>query len=50
MGSSIHPEHVDIFHRGPREALYAWWSNESNKVDPDSLLTWETHALDAPDT
>jgi|TARA_B100000073_G_scaffold123220_1_gene100557 hypothetical protein len=50
MGSSIHPEHVDVFHRGPRDALFGWWANESNKVDPDSLLTWETHALDAPDT
>ena len=50
MGSSIHPEHVDVFHRGPRDTLFGWWANESNKVDPDSLLTWETHALDAPDT
>ena len=50
MGSSIHPEHIDVFHRGPREALYNWWCQESNKMHPDAYLTWDTHALDAPQT
>ena len=46
LGSSIHPEHIDAFHKGPRDAILGWWQNESNKMEIDGYFNWDTHALD----
>ena len=46
LGSSIHPEHIDAFHKGPRDAILGWWQNESNKMELDGYFNWDTHALD----
>jgi hypothetical protein len=41
LGSTIHPEHVDIYHRGSREGLLAWWQNESNKMQVEDFFQFE---------
>jgi GR25 family glycosyltransferase involved in LPS biosynthesis len=32
LGSSIHDDHVDTFHRKSYEGLWQFWKNESNKI------------------
>jgi hypothetical protein len=27
LGSSIHPEHIDVFHRGSHDGLLQFWSS-----------------------
>ena len=46
LGSTIHPDHIDVFHRAPRDSILAWWENESNKMELDKFFHWETHVLD----
>jgi len=33
LGSTIHPEHIDIFHRRSHDAILDYWQNESNKLE-----------------
>lgn len=33
LGSSIHNDHLDSFHRSSHEGLWNFWRNESNKID-----------------
>jgi hypothetical protein len=43
MGSSIHPEHIEIFHRASYNGVAQFW-NESNKIeDWKSLMNWDAY-------
>jgi hypothetical protein len=33
LGSSIHAEHVDTFHRSSHDGLWQFWRNESADID-----------------
>jgi hypothetical protein len=45
LGSTIHPEHVDVFHKGSRDGLIAWWQNESNKMEVHQFFDFEFNNL-----
>lgn len=45
LGSTIHPEHVDVFHKGSRDGLIAWWQNESNKMEIHQFFDFEFNNL-----
>jgi hypothetical protein len=45
LGSTIHPEHVDVFHKGSRDGLLAWWQNESNKMETHQFFEFEFNNL-----
>ena len=45
LGSTIHPEHVDVFHKGSRDGLIAWWQNESNKMEIHHFFDFEFNNL-----
>lgn len=45
LGSTIHPEHVDVFHSGSRNGLLAWWQNESNKMEVHQFFEFEFNNL-----
>jgi hypothetical protein len=32
MGSSIHKEHVEVFHRSSHEGLTNFWKNQVNQI------------------
>jgi hypothetical protein len=38
LGSSIHPEHVDIFHRSSHDGILNYWKNEVNKLEDWRVL------------
>jgi len=37
LGSCIHPEHVDVFHRSSYEGLYNFWTNQANQFSDESI-------------
>jgi hypothetical protein len=45
LGSTIHPEHVDVFHKGSRDGLISWWQNESNKMEIHQFFDFEFNNL-----
>lgn len=45
LGSTIHPEHVDVYHRGSREGLISWWQNESGKMKVEDFFKFEFNNL-----
>jgi len=38
LGSTIHPEHVDVFHKGSHDGILNYWKNESNKLEDWRVL------------
>lgn len=38
LGSSIHPEHIEIFHRQSHDGILGFWQNESNKLSDFKVL------------
>ena len=41
LGSSIHPEHIEIFHRQSHDGILNYWMNEVNKLSsPDVLFDY----------
>ena len=45
LGSSIHPEHIDAFHKTSREGLDHWWTNQSADMPIDKFFEYDTHEL-----
>ena len=43
LGSSIHPEHIDIFHRGNHEALWNYWKNASAGVNIKEFMDYDPY-------
>ncbi len=43
LGSSIHPEHVDVFHKSNYEAQSNYWTQNGPSVDIKSLMNYDPY-------
>ena len=44
LGSSIHDEHINVFHKSSYEGLWQFWKNDSNKVeDWNSMFSYDPY-------
>tara|TARA_B100001939_G_C16942753_1_gene618961 strand:+ start:2925 stop:3716 length:792 start_codon:yes stop_codon:yes gene_type:complete len=43
LGSAIHPEHIEIFHRGSYEALYNFWKNRGFEMTLDEFMNYDPY-------
>jgi hypothetical protein len=43
LGSSIHPEHVDAFHRGNYDAQFNFWANKGSQMSIDDLMDFDPY-------
>ena len=43
LGSAIHPEHIDIYHRGSHNALMDFWRNQGYEMDLNDLMKYDPY-------
>jgi len=43
LGSSIHPEHVDAFHKGNYDAQWNFWSKRGAQLSIDDLMNYDPY-------
>jgi hypothetical protein len=43
LGSAIHPEHVDVFHKQNYEAQFNYWSNQGSTLDIQFLMDYDPY-------
>jgi len=43
LGSSIHPEHIDVFHRQSHDGLLNFWQQQGVSLDIDSLMNYDPY-------
>jgi hypothetical protein len=43
LGSSIHPEHIDIFHRGSYNSLFDFWSKQGLDLNIDNITSYDPY-------
>ena len=43
LGSSIHPEHVDVFHKGNFESQFNYWSQKGAQVSVNELMDYDPY-------
>jgi hypothetical protein len=43
LGSSIHPEHIDIFHRASHDGLRKFWEQQGYEMNIDDLMTYDPY-------
>ena len=43
LGSSIHPEHIDIFHKANYEGLLKFWENQGYDLSVDFLMDYDPY-------
>ena len=43
LGSSIHPVHVDVFHKGNYDAQFAYWSQNGAQTNIDHLMDYDPY-------
>ena len=43
LGSSIHPEHIDAFHKGNFDAQFAYWSQNGARTEIDALMDYDPY-------
>ena len=43
MGSSIHPEHVEIFHKGNHQALWNYWAQNGAAIDIADYMNYDPY-------
>ena len=43
LGSSIHPEHIDVFHKGNYEAQFNFWSQKGAQMSVDELMDYDPY-------
>ena len=43
MGSAIHPEHIDAFHKGNFDAQFAYWSQNGAQTEIDALMDYDPY-------
>jgi hypothetical protein len=43
LGSSIHDNHIDVFHRSSHDGLWNFWKNESSDVDWNQLFEFNPY-------
>lgn len=43
LGSSIHPEHIDVFHKGSHNALLNFWQTQGPDMKIDDLMNYDPY-------
>ena len=43
LGSAIHPEHIEIFHKNPHNALLNYWQQEGCNLNIDELMNHDPY-------
>ena len=44
LGSSIHPEHIEVFHRNSHDGILSYWKEEVCKLsDPNALFEYNPY-------
>jgi hypothetical protein len=43
LGSSIHPEHIDIFHRNSHDGILNFWQQNGASLDIDGLTNYDPY-------
>ena len=43
LGSSIHPEHIDAFHKGNHDGLLNFWSQRGAELDINALMDYDPY-------
>ena len=43
MGSSIHPEHIEVFHRGSHDGLRDLWFTRGSDLEIDRLMDFDPY-------
>lgn len=43
MGSTIHPEHLGIFHQGPHDALLNYWQQSGANVNIKEQMDYDPY-------
>jgi GR25 family glycosyltransferase involved in LPS biosynthesis len=43
LGSAIHPEHLDIFHKGPHDALLNFWKNQGSSMNIQQFMNYDPY-------
>jgi hypothetical protein len=43
LGSSIHPEHIEIFHRGSHDGLRELWQNRGSDLELEKLMDYDPY-------
>jgi hypothetical protein len=41
LGSSIHPEHIDVFHRASHDGLLQFWERQGHDMNIDDLMNYD---------
>lgn len=43
LGSSIHPEHIDAFHKGNHDALVQYWGQRGAQITADEIMNYDPY-------
>ena len=43
LGSSIHPEHVDLIHKASHDGLLNYWQGQGHTTSLDSLMDYDPY-------
>ena len=43
LGSSIHPEHIDAFHKNSHDGIWNFWSQNGASLDLDALMNYNPY-------
>ena len=43
LGSSIHPEHIDSFHRASHDGILNWWQQQGATLDVKTLTDYDPY-------
>ena len=43
LGSSIHPEHIDSFHRASHDGIWNWWQQQGATLDVKTLTDYDPY-------
>jgi hypothetical protein len=43
LGSSIHPEHIDVFHKASHDGLLQFWERQGHDMNIDDLMNYDPY-------
>ena len=43
LGSSIHPEHVEYFHKANHQALWGYWSQQGANMEIAEMMDYDPY-------
>ena len=43
LGSSIHPEHVEVFHKSNHQALWGYWSQQGANMEIAEMMDYDPY-------